>query len=341
MQFSFLHAENSKFISIEHDGTIQTISGTIYRLFQGEIFEIDSKNALKAFSDRALIHNINGSYEIQDKKDYNKFVLPKITLKKDKDSLYVQIKKTSGLEECLLINQTRNTCFAKLGEKEFGKFIKYSLDAIRCDSCTILRIAPKGFLSITVPLVDVKGISEKNDSSIFILTELSVIKTCNRDTISFFKTSRKDPYNQDVSVSHFPMYVSIFVTIFVTIVLLGIILLLQWKRIHSNKEAPSHKKEFNKESSQKEILVEINVLRMENAQCKQIISELKDDLSKVEKNACISEEREKIHCSMIRTLQDELEKNKKRLYSIEISLSKAEYDKHQLEMEILRYKEGC
>ena len=338
LQLSFLHADNSKFISIEHDGTIQTISGTIYRLFQGEIFEIDSKNALKAFSDRALIHNINGSYEIQDKIDNNKFVLPKITLKKDKDSLYVQIKKTSGLEECLLINQNRNTCFAKLGEKEFGKFIKYSLDAIRCDSCTILRIAPKGFLSITVPLVDIKGICEKNDSSIFILTELSVIKTCNRDTISFFKTSRKEPYNQNVHVSHFPMYVSIFVII----ILLGIILLLQWKRIHSNKEVPSHKKKYHIESSQKEILVkEINVLGMENDKCKATICELKCNLEKVKKNACISEEREKAHCKMIKELNDELEKNKKRLYSLEIRLNKAEYDKHQLEMEILRYKEDC
>ena len=190
-QLSFLYAENGKYIRIEHDGTIQTISGTIYRLFQGEIFEIDSTNALKVFTDRAFIHNINGSYVIQDEKDYNNDVLPQIILKKDKDSLYVQIKKTSGLEECLLINQNRNTCFAKLGKKQYGKFVNYSLDAIRCDSNTILRIAPEGFLSITVPVVNIKGISEKNDSSIFMLTELSVIKTCNRDTISFLNNKKR------------------------------------------------------------------------------------------------------------------------------------------------------
>lgn len=133
-----------------------------------------------------------------------------------------------------------------------------------------------------------------------------------------------------------------YVSIFVIIILLGIILLLQWKRIHSKKEVPSHKKKNHIESSQKEITLEhqIDILGRENAHCKQIICELENELSNVKDYACISKKREKEHCEMISKLQNELEKNKKRLYSIEISLNKAEYDKHQLEMEILRYKEG-
>lgn len=52
-----IKAEKCTHIRMNNDGTVQTASGTIYRLFQSEMFSVDSTNVLSIFSDRASINS--------------------------------------------------------------------------------------------------------------------------------------------------------------------------------------------------------------------------------------------------------------------------------------------
>lgn len=95
-----LFAEKNKYIFMHDDGTVQTASGTIYKLFQGEKFAVGSTNALVIFPDTALINCISGHYYIHDT-NYQFDIESMISVRRDNDSLYVRVKRMDGLRECL------------------------------------------------------------------------------------------------------------------------------------------------------------------------------------------------------------------------------------------------
>lgn len=282
------HADNAKYIQMDNDGVIQTTSGTIYRLFQGERLSIDSTNTINIFSDKAFVHNISGLYNILDESNYKSYydydVESKISIRKDNDSLYVRIKHIDGFRECLLINQNRNKCFAKLTEKQLETFNSYSLNAIKCDSNTVIRIAPIGFFSFVVHWNNIKRVSENINSTRYTIYELTITKTSNKDTIRTYKRLRKEPYME--RKDSFILYIVVCVTL-----VLGIAMLLCWKVISRKKKITVKK-----------------------------ISELLEEVSLRNK----INELEKERAMLMENLEKRKEEGKERMYSLKKQLEKYE-----------------
>lgn len=333
-----IKAEKCTHIRMNNDGTVQTASGTIYRLFQSEMFSVDSTNVLSIFSDRANINSISGSFSTSYGPNYQYDIESKISVRRDDDSLYVRVRRVKDLYVCLLINQNRNSCFARITENQQGTYQSYSLKSIQCDSNSILRIAPIGFYSFVVHWKNIKKVDERIDSTRYTVYELSTIKFSNNDTISLYSTTQKEPYlerieDRGVSHSSFFMYMVLLLCLFF-ILFLSATTYFYWRKLSHHKHA------YNNEA------VEICDEQIEdNRKLQKERSDLSSKLSKLEKklhdehirSMHLENELAILHNTVIEkekeneALKMEIEKRNDRIYSIENKLKKAEYDNHQLE----------
>lgn len=358
-----MYADKSKNILMDNDGTIQTTSGTIFRLFQGEMFAIDSINSLAIFTDRAFVNNVSGYYSTRygTKNQYD--VEPRISIRKDSDSIYVRIKKINGFRECLLINQNRNKCFAKLTEAQLGSYHSYSLTDIQCDSNTVLRIAPIGFYSFIVHWDNIKRITEHIDTTRYTTYELTITKTSNKDTIRTYKSSRIEPINiierSDEPHSFSLLYMILGICLSL---IFGIGIVFVWRKNIVQKRQAIFEGEdmINYKEPDKGICEDHTRMAKYERMLESKNKEIRNILTKIEQFKCMLEKKEKeIHNEMaerdylvkelemtkkegekkLQVVKEELKKSENRLYSIENQLRKTEYDKQRLEEELLEYKD--
>lgn len=340
-----IKAEKCTHISMNYDGTVQTASGTIYRLFQSEMFSVDSTNVLSIFSDRASINNISGSFSISYGTNYRYDIESKISVRRDDDSLYVRVRKVKNLYVCLLINQNRNTCFAKITEDQQGAYQSYSLKSIQCDSNSILRIAPIGYFSFVVHWNNIKKIDERIDSTRYTIYELSTIKISNNDTISLYRTTQKEPYlerTEDRGESHssFPMFMVLFLCLFF-ILFLSATTYFYWRKLIRHKHANNNKAVgiFDKQiDDNRKLQKECSYL---SSQLTIIEKKFRDEHIRrmhLEKEMVLLNDKITKKDNENESLKLEIKKYDDRIYSIENKLKKAEYDNRQLEEKLSQDK---
>ena len=343
VQCIFIKAENRTHIRMNYDGTVQTASGTIYKLFQNEMISVDSTNVLSIFSDKASINNISGSFSTSHGLTYRYDIEPKISVRRDDDSLYVRVKRVKDLYVCLLINQNRNSCFARITENQQGTYQSYSLKSIQCDSKSILRIAPIGFYSFVVHWKNIKKVDERIDSTRYTVYELSTIKISNNDTISFYSTTQKEPYLERIEDGEEWLSLNIlyiFLLIILTLIIC-ITIYIYWRKsnIHKLIEKPE--------------MIGLNDEQIvDNRKLKKECSDLSSQLTIIEKKLR-DEHIRRMHLEKDMTLLNDkiAEKEKEneslkmeikrcndRIYSIEKKLKKAEYDNRQLEEKLSQDK---
>ena len=341
-----IKAEKCTHIRMNNDGTIQTASGTIYRLFQSEMFSVDSTNVLSIFSDRASISNISGSFSTSYWPNYRYDIESKISVRRDDDSLYVRVRRVKDLYVCLLINQNRNTCFAKITEDQQGTYQSYPLKSIQCDSNSILRIAPIGFYSFVVHWNNIKRVDERIDSTRYTIYELSTIKISNNDTIRLYRTTQKEPYlerieDRDESHSSFSVYM-VLLLFLILILFLSTTTYFYWRklrcRIHTNNngavgihdEQIDHIRKLQEECSYLSSQLKIKEKEFRDEHIRRM--HLEKEMAQL--NHIIIKEKEENEF-----LKMEIKKCNDRIYSIENKLKKAEYDNRQLEEKLSQDKE--
>lgn len=335
-----IKAEECTHIRMNNDGTVQTASGIIYRLFQSEMFSVDSAKVLSIFSDRASINSISGSFSTSyGPHNYRYDIEDRISLRRDDDSLYVCVRRVKDLYVCLLINQNRNTCFARITEDQQGAYQSFSLKTTQCDSNSILRIAPIGFYSFVVHWNNIKRVDERIDSTRYTIYELATIKISNNDTIRIYRTSQKIPYLERIedsgeSHSSFSMYMVLLLCL-IFILFLSTTAYFYWRKLSRHKHEDV---EFCKEDDNRSLRKECSDL---SSQLEKIEEKFHDEHTRrmyLAKNMAqlndIITEKEKENT----LLKMEINKCNARIYSIENKLKKAEYDNRQLEEKLSQDK---